>query len=186
MGSVGQITRAGEAAPQTRRGGGAGDEPMTVEERLTRLEKSVRRWRLSSLVLAGVVALVAGAVGWDYFGIRGALRARSLQIVNDKGAAIELEASPEGDGIVSILDSMNTPRVLLGNSRKGYGTVELYGGQQKVVSLGGSGSGGQIAIFNNSGKKVIDAQANKTNAGTVTVNDFDGRFVQGISGDHLR
>jgi hypothetical protein len=79
---------------------------------------------------------------------------------------------------------MNIPRALLGNSRKGFGTLELYSGaQQKLVSIGGSGSGGQIAVYNNSGRKVIDAQASKTNSGAVAVHDFDGNYANGLFGD---
>jgi hypothetical protein len=157
---------------------------MTVEERLIRLEKSQRRWRYLSLGLLVAVAALAGGVAYDFLGVRGTLRARRIIVVNEKGSALELDSTTEGDGIISVHDSLNVPRALLGNSRKGYGTLELYSGaQQKLISIGGSGSGGQIAVFNNSGRKVIDAQASKTNSGAIAVNDFDGNYAHGLFGD---
>lgn len=157
---------------------------MTVEERLIRLEKSQRRWRYLSLGLLVAVAALAGGVAYDFLGVRGTLRARRIIVVNEKGSALELDSTTEGDGIISVHDSLNVPRALLGNSRKGFGTLELYSGaQQKLISIGGSGSGGQIAVFNNSGRKVIDAQASKTNSGAIAVNDFDGNYAHGLFGD---
>lgn len=169
---------------QTKQRGTAAEEPMTVEDRLLKLEKSVRVWRFASIGL-GIAALASlSAIGIDYLGLRGTVRARKFVVANEKGSAIEIEKSPEGDGLISVHDSKGLPRVLLGNSQKGYGTVELYGGaEQKLVFLGGSASGGQVALYNNEKKKVVDMQATRTNSGAVVVNDFDGRFVHGISGE---
>jgi hypothetical protein len=157
---------------------------MTVEERLTKLEKSLRRWRYHSLGLVVTSVALAGGLAFDFLGVHGTLRARRLLVVNERGTAIELDSNDEGDGIISVHDSMNVPRALLGNSRKGFGTLELYSGvKQKLVSIGGTGSGGQIAVFNNSGQRVIDAQASKTNSGAIAVNDFDGNYAHGLFGD---
>jgi len=183
MPPIGELQRGIDSA-QTRRPSAAGDQSMTVEERLTRLEKNLRKWRYLSLGLVVATIVVAGGLAYDFFGVRGTLRARRLMVVNGRGTAIELDTTTEGDGIISVHDSMNVPRVLFGNSRKGFGTLELYSGaQQKLVSIGGTGSGGQIAVFNNSGRRVIDAQATKTNSGAIAVNDFDGNYAHGLFGD---
>jgi hypothetical protein len=138
---------------------------------------------MNAFLLLSVTAL-AGGLAYDFLGIRGTIRARRYIVVNERGAAVEVESNAEGDGIISLHDGKNIPRVLIGNSRKGYGTVELYSGsEQKLVSIGGSGSGGQIAVYNNSGRKVIDAQASKTNSGAIAVHDFDGNYAHGLFGD---
>jgi hypothetical protein len=183
MPPTGELQRAADPA-QTRRPSAAGVQTMTVEERLTKLEKSLRKWRYLSLGLAVAILGLGAGLAYDFLGVRGTVRARRLIVVNERGTAIELDSTTDGDGIISIHDSMNVPRALLGNSRKGFGTLELYSGvQQKLVSIGGSGSGGQIAVFNNSGRKVIDAQASKTNSGAIAVNDFDGNYAHGLFGD---
>src|SRR5262249_13529455 len=154
MPPAGVRERSGDTAP-TKRPSAAGDQSMTVEDRLSRVEKSLRKWKFTNLALAIAVAALAGGVGYDYLGVRSTLRARRVLVVNERGSAIELDSTTEGDGIVSVHDSLNVPRAILGNSRKGYGTLELYGGaQQKLISVGGSGSGGQIAVYNCSGHKV--------------------------------
>jgi hypothetical protein len=38
-------------------------------------------------------------------------------------------------------------------------------------------------VFNNTGHRVVDMQAKKTNSGAIIVSDFDGNIVQGIEGD---
>lgn len=157
---------------------------MTVEERLSKIEKSLRKWKIASLVMAVVVVGLSAAVAFDFFGVRGTLRARRIAVVNSRGAAIELETGGEGDGILSVLDAKGVPRALLGNSRRGFGMLELYGGaDQKLITIGGSGSGGQIAVFNSAGHKVIDAQASKTNSGAIAVSDYDGNYAHGLFGD---
>jgi hypothetical protein len=185
MPPISELPRGAESGQTAKRPSAAGEQIMTVEERLAKLEKSLRRWKLLSLGLLVATAALAGGMAHDFLGVRTALRTRHLVVVNERGtAAIDLDSTIEGDGIVSVHDSMNVPRALLGNSRKGFGTLELYSGaQQKLVSIGGSGSGGQIAVFNNSGRKVIDAQASKTNSGAIAVNDFDGNYAHGLFGD---
>ena len=184
MPPTGELPRLNDPPQTSKRAGGAPNEALTVEERLARIEKSLKRSRLLCLgLLLGSLGLTGGLL-YDFLGVRGTVRARRLIVVNEHGSAVEIESSEDGDGIVSVHDSMNIPRALLGNSRKGFGTLELYSGaQQKLVSIGGSGSGGQIAVFNNSGKKVIDAQASKTNSGAVAVHDFDGVYANGLFGD---
>lgn len=170
-----EMQRGNDAPPNKR--GSAETEPLTVEQRLERVEKSLRRARWLSLSLLLMVLSLGGGLAFDFLGVRGTVRARRFVVVNERGTAVEIESNDDGDGIVSIHDSMNVPRALLGNSRKGFGTLELYSGaQQKLVSVGGTGSGGQIAIYNNSGRKVIDAQASKTNSGAIAVHDFDGNY----------
>ena len=184
MPPAGEPPRSIDPSQTAKRGTVAEEEILTVEDRLTRVEKSLRRSRLLCLCLVLASLGLAGGLVYDLLGVRGTMRVRRLIVVNERGSAVELESSEDGDGIVSINDSMNSPRALLGNSRKGFGTLELYSGaQQKLVSIGGSGSGGQIAVYNNSGKKVIDAQASKTNSGAVAVHDFDGVYANGLFGD---
>ncbi len=167
MPPAGELPRVNDPPQSGKRGAVAEVEALTAEERLARLEKSLRRsrWLCHLGLLLATLGLTGGLIFDLLIGVRGTMRVRRLIVVNDKGSAVEIESSEDGDGIVTIHDSMNVPRVLLGNSRKGFGTLELYSGaQQKLVSIGGSGSGGQIAVYNNSGKKVIDAQASKSNS----------------------
>src|SRR5579859_4022807 len=137
MPPTGELQRSADSA-QARRPSAAGDQTMTVEERLTKLEKSLRRWRYLSLGLVVAGAALAGGLAYDFLGVRGTVRTRRLLVVNERGNAIELDSTSEGDGIISVNDSINVPRAMLGNSRKGFGTLELYGGvKQKLVSVGG-------------------------------------------------
>jgi hypothetical protein len=149
----------------------------------TRLEAR-RRWRLVGWGLVACSLLLGAGLVWSIWGTRGSIRTRNLYVVNDKGYAVELTTSAEGDGLISVNDHANFPRVMFGNSQKGYGKLELYTAQsQRLVMIGGTGSGGQVAVFNNTGHRVVDMQAKKTNSGAIIVSDFDGNIVQGLEGD---
>ena len=157
---------------------------LTVEERLDKLEKSARRWRFTSLGLFLGLAGLSAVFGWTQVRIAGVVRAQRFEIVHDKGIALELAASPDGDGHIELFNAIGTPRVKIGNSRRNAGTIETYSGhEQKMITIGGSGSGGQIAVYNSSGNKVVDVQSSKTNCGALAVNNFDGQFREGIWGD---
>ena len=78
---------------------------MTVEERLTKLEKAVRRWRFLTYGLGGLLLVTAAGVGLDYLGLRGTVKAKRFIVGNDKGAAIELDSSADGDGVISLHDA---------------------------------------------------------------------------------
>ena len=176
--------KKGSDAASPQRKPGAEDEPMTVEERLDLLERNLKRWRWISLGLVAASVLLGGGLAWSIFGTRGSIKTRGLYVVNDKGYAIELTTSAEGDGLISVNDHSSFPRVMFGNSQKGFGKLELYTGHaQRLVMIGGTGSGGQVAVFNNTGHRVVDMQAKKTNSGEIIVSDFDGNIVQGIEGD---
>ena len=157
---------------------------MTVEERLDLLERSVRRWRWATLGSLTCLLVLLPGLAWVIWGTHSSIRTKALYVVNDKGYAIELTTSAEGDGLISVNDHASYPRVMFGNSQKGFGKLELYTGQsQRLVMIGGTGSGGQVAVFNNTGHRVVDMQAKKTNSGAIVVSDFDGNIVQGIEGD---
>lgn len=157
---------------------------MTVEERLTKIEKSLKRWRMTTSGLAVISSLLAAGLAWEHLGTKGTIRARNILVVNEKGNAIELTTSQEGDGLISVNDQLSLARVMLGTSQKGFGKLELYtGSQQRLATFGGTGSGGQIALFNNAGHKVVDLQAKKTNSGAIVVNDFEGKFANSLEGD---
>ena len=130
---------------------------MTVEQRLDALERSVKRWRWTSLSLIVAAVGLGAGLAWSIWGTHNVIKTRGLYVVNDKGYAIELTTSSEGDGLISVNDHASFPRVMFGNSQKGFGKLELYTGHsQRLVMIGGTGSGGQVAVFNNTGHRVVD------------------------------
>jgi hypothetical protein len=157
---------------------------MTVEERLAGLERAARRAKWLNLTFGVLLGLSLAGIGYVLFGTPRVLRAQRFEVVNAKGAAVEISSSTDGDGFIALSDSLGLPKVRMGVSKNNVGMVQTYlGPDQKAVSIGGSGAGGQIGIFNSAGAKVVDMQSSKTNCGAIVVNDFDGGFHSGISGD---
>ena len=66
---------------------------MTVEERLTKVEKNLRRWRYLSLGLVVATVALAGGLAYDFLGVRGTLRAKRVMVVNGHPGMDEVSAS---------------------------------------------------------------------------------------------
>lgn len=157
---------------------------LTLEQRFDKLEKTVRFWRSLTLLLICAVLGLGGGIAVMNVRIPNTLQARRIEVMNDKGVAVELTSSSDGDGFVTVNSNIGAPRLMLGTSKRGFGMLEIYSGhQQRMVGIGGSGSGGQVSLFNNSGKRVVDLQSSKTNCGAIAVNDFDGALKQGLTGE---
>lgn len=157
---------------------------MTVDERLAVLERAVRRAKWLNVTFGTLLALSLAGSAYILFGTPSVLRVRKLEVVGIKGPAMELSSSADGDGFLSLADGLGVPKVRMGVSRKNVGMIETYSGaDHKAVSIGGSLGGGQLGIFNSQGAKVVDIQSSKTQCGTIVVNDFDGGFHSGLSGD---
>lgn len=157
------------------------------DDRLTKLEKSVRFWRWFSMGVGGMFLLVTLGQGWLLYSSMQVLRTRKVEIVNAKGVAVEISADADGEGQVSIRNGKGDPRIVLGTSRKNTGLIDIYGmHEERVAGLGGTASGGMLVLFNSSGHRVVDVQALKNNCGAVMVHNFDGELRHSMSGEDSR
>lgn len=178
------------------RGAPAGEEDMavelTVEERVSILEKSLRRWRTISLVSLVLLIGVGGASGWILFGVPRALRARRIEIINDKGTSVvALEAGKLGGQITTRNDHGHSLFVVSTEEKleatKGDALIEIYSAKgAPMVGFSTSPTGGWVQVFNNLGKEVVGLQSNKANCGSIMVKDVDGGLRESLSGSRAR
>ncbi len=144
-----------------------------IEERLSSLERSTRRYRLLSLALGamlGVVITVAALPGPSDI-----VRARRFEVVNDKGALVFVADGDASGGRVVLRRNAGKGGVNLFTNDQG-GAIGLLNAEDKLlVRQGVSDKGGLIALTNKSEKLVVLAAANDSTDGAVIVYNRNGR-----------
>ena len=148
---------------------------MTVEERLVRLEKALRRYRWTTLGLLIAVVPLAGFVGWKHFSVASRLLARKVEIVNDKGVTVVVLDSAKGWGTLESHNSLGKPLFMVNADELGDGLVQTFNAKgSEMVQLSTTPTGGTVRLMNNLGREVVGMQSNKSNCGLIMVKDVDG------------
>lgn len=146
-----------------------------IEERLTLLERSAQRYRRLSfiLALALVTIVVVGAVPGD----SDIVRARRIEILNDKGAVVLSADGDASGGHLMLRRNVGGGGVTLFTNEQG-GAIGILNSADKVlVREGISSKGGLVALTNNAEKLVMLAAANDSSDGAVIVYNRNGKPI---------
>ncbi|MGD0655335.1 MAG: hypothetical protein ABSA16_13410 [Thermoguttaceae bacterium] len=159
---------------------------MTVEERITKLEKTNHVWKLAATGLA--CALVAiGVYSYEQFSGGSPseiIRTKRLEIESPIGKTlVTLRGNTGGGGIININNSQGKPVFALTEIKEGDGWMGIYNSQGKVVVIlgGGEAGGGHMDIYNPLEKRVVTVQADNTNNGFVGVSDQNGEPKEALT-----
>lgn len=134
---------------------------MTIEQRMTRLEKQNRNLKLTmgGMLMAAVGALVMGQAAAPGDDVPNIVRARRIEVVSEEGRpVVVLGMTATGAGTVTTLDGKDNKIVSLGATRGGEGTITT--GNRKgheLVKIGVTTEGEGVVITSNAdGKKLIE------------------------------
>lgn len=100
----------------------------SIETRLSKLEKSLRRYQLITAAL--VMLLVTAAIVGFHPGDADIIRARSFVVVNDSGRSVGKFTTDNNGGLLQLTSSGNIayPKVLLSVDDSGGGSAATFGG----------------------------------------------------------
>jgi len=162
---------------------------MTIEERLTQLERKNRRLTLA-LVVAGLATSLAVAVGMAAPGaVSEEVKAHQFNLVDENGKTRASLGMFKGGPSLTLFDENGNRRAALAVDPlavdKGNSSFSLFDEKGKPrVELGivESGGGG-IDVYNTFDKNVVSIQAGKANCGAVYVNKLDGSLGHALRGD---
>jgi len=175
---------------------------MTIEERVTQLERRNRRLTLA-LVLVGLATSLAVAVGMAApDAVPEEVKAHRFVVVDADGKTrAELGGTKERSGL-TLYDDTGMKRAILsgapgllalcgenGKSRafliisenRPYFSISDTSGRQVVKAGPAETGGGFVNISNTLGKEVVSIQADKTNCGLVAVFDQNGELKSGLT-----
>ena len=148
---------------------------MTVEERITRLEKTNHVWKLATtgFALALVAIVVTSCEQSGNSGTSEIVRTKHLEIVSPLGkAVVTLVGNQAGGGYIGIYNSQGKLVFALTETKdERCGSMSIYNSQgQSVVDLGGNeGEGGILNISNPQGKPVFKITETKDGNGLMGI-----------------
>lgn len=165
---------------------------MTTEERLSRLERSNRTWRIATLGLLGMLAGYLGCnsakipepakAATETKAVPDVIRARKIEIVNkSERVVLVLDTIMDGSGVLRISDSDGTPMIAAGivgdsDKNKNPNLMLLSRASQPVVSISrNAAGGGEVEIMNPLGHRVLGLVSDNTNSGLVAIFDQNGK-----------
>ncbi len=164
----------------THTGGRNGERkeiPLTVDERLDRLERQNRRLKawLASLL---VVAVAAGLLGFAQpDSVPDVVEARAFHVVGKDGAVlVKLEDTlGTGRGLAGTITTLNgegKQLVRLAATENGDGGVTTMNGEGKVlVTLAAKEGAGTVGTWNGEGKILVALMANEGAGAITTLNE---------------
>lgn len=137
-----------------------------IEARLTRVERSVRRWRIAAGALV-VVAVVSVAFGAQRQPTKLAdeIAARRIIVENRQGKpVIVLDANAEGDGVIAVFDRTKKHTAMI--SVKDNGASIHTSDNDRPVFFAGADDDGKvfITLSDKTGKTVWQKRADAPNA----------------------
>ena len=166
---------------------------MTVEGRLDRLERSLRRWRTVTigLVLIMVIGITVAQTMPDE--VQFEVRCRNLKVVNFEGETVaSLSVTGHGggalriansSGLVTLFTEQNSAgnNILRMSSEMGYSTI--VGGVVTIASRKGEGqvsifnseNGGYVSLTNKTGEEIVQIYADEYGNGVVGAYNRKGK-----------
>lgn len=156
---------------------------MTIEERIDRLERTNRRYRLM-FTLIGVLALCAvGISATQDDGVPDVIRAKVFEVVDDEGNGLVTIGDVLGSGVFALYDKTGDTLVVIGGTTvigKPAGHVSIFREGKMLVllsaNLGVDGGGvrtyGTVSTFNDQAKTIVQLGA-KTSGGHGKVRTFN-------------
>jgi len=176
---------------------------MTIEQRLEKLERTVRRYQLAFGVLGlALLATTAIACSQQALGAQNnaaipeVIRARKFEVIARNGTKPvtigSMKSSPGeigASGYIIVSNEKHHPLCRIGAAPNahGGGQISLFDGQkmtasQVVILLADPQFGGIARFCNGLGKRVAYIGSGKANQGVVTVSDTGGTIRDGLSG----
>ena len=154
-----------------------------IEQRLARLEKSLRYYRLffgTTVIALFAVILMSSGKKTD---VPDLVKAKAFQVVDDNGNILLQLNKEKGNGQVSTYSDNGTRLVRLFTSEGGAGAINTFDGNGKlnfkVTKI--TEGGGYMALYNSEEKKVMEAGSIVGNAGYFQINDHNEKKIAWIT-----
>lgn len=148
-----------------------------IEQRLNKLEKSVRFYKqISFLFIAVIGILVFMSFDRKKTPVDDVVKAKEFQVVDDYGKVFLSMKKDENAGQVDLYNSYGTKILTLTSSDGGAGTVigRDAGGRKIYRLINVKGGGGSIDVYNTNEVMADELTITDRNTGYLEVNNSDG------------
>jgi preprotein translocase subunit SecG len=148
-----------------------------IEQRINKLEKSLRYYRLffgfSVFALIAVVLMSSGKKN----DVPDIIKAKAFQVVDDYGNTLVLMNKEKGNGQVATYSTSGEKLVRLFTSDGGAGAINTFDANGKLnfkITRTTEG-GGYMALYNSEVNEVMEVGCTKSNAGYLQINDNNAK-----------
>lgn len=147
-----------------------------IEQRIVRLEKSLRTYRLLfgfSIVAIFSVVLMSSGKKADVPDI---VKAKAFQVVDDDGNVLVLINKERGNGQMATYSTKGQKLVRLFTSDGGAGAINTFdpSGRLNFKVTRTTEGGGYMALYNSAENEVMEVGVTKSDAGYLQINDNAG------------
>jgi hypothetical protein len=145
---------------------------QTIEQRLARLEQSVRRWKLAaSVLLVAVLAFTAmGAKSGMLTSVPAVFQAHRIELLNDRGTVVASLGQIEGNGRLALYNRDGKVEFVATGTTDG-GVLSICDGDHPLIRAAGSRGGGRIDLLSFNGQEAVLLNS----AGGGSIGLFDAR-----------
>jgi hypothetical protein len=168
---------------------------MNIERRITRLERTNRRWRFIALGVTLIGAVMMGAAKRDE--IPELIRARTFQVVDAKGrTAVDISSWKLGgwfqtNGYTKAGTAYDQVLIAANDSGDGMISIKSAKGKKLVGITATKGGNGAISTYSATGKELVGITAMTNNSGGIRTFNAKGNVlvsigeVKGELGGHI-
>jgi len=144
-----------------------------IEQRISKLEKSLRMYRLffgTSVILLIAVVLMSSGKKND---VPDLVKAKAFQVVDDNGKVLLLLNKEKGNGQMATYSSSGERLVRLFTSDGGAGAINTFdaNGTLNFKVTRTTEGGGYMALYNSVEKEIMEVGVTRSNSGYFQVND---------------
>ena len=154
-----------------------------IEQRISKLEKSVRLYRAffgSAVILLIAVVFMSSGTRND---VPDVIKAKDFQVVDDNGNVLLELNKAKGNGQLTTYSPSGVKLCRLFTSEGGAGAINTFDGNGKlnfkVTKI--TEGGGYIALYNSDEKEIVEAGSIVGNAGYLQVNDHNANKIAWIT-----
>ena len=144
-----------------------------IEQRISKLEKSLRMYRLffgTSVILLIAVVLMSSGKKND---VPDLVKAKAFQVVDDNGKVLLLLNKEKGNGQMATYSSSGERLVRLFTSDGGAGAINTFdaNGTLNFKVTRTTEGGGYMALYNSVEKEIMEVGVTRSNSGYFQIND---------------
>jgi hypothetical protein len=127
---------------------------LSLEERLEKLERSVRRWKRCALAMGAAALVGAGAGAMSKAPIPESIQAQRVDVVNGNGTVVASIGQTNEGGILRIFGADGKARLAADSTADGSSLILASGNKTMVYARGGS-QGGLVQVMDPQGRPLL-------------------------------
>ena len=157
---------------------------LTVEQRLEKLERQAKRYRMALVLLTAALCGMLSLAATDDNRVHDVLKARRLEVVNAAGDLVVVMTSDEAGGVLGINNNAGQLMAIMTSDKDGGKLVINNNAGQPMAGMGSDEAGGRLLVWNNAGQPMVGMVSGEDGGSLSVLNNAGGAVVQAHADDY--